>query len=168
MTNATFNRVDATLTPAVVQTVKDQLMAIEQALPFLVGLTNAERMALPKISVSNKVFTEDAIQAAANNAALLPAFIKVENMKKDLALFHALDELVMLVQQLGEKLADTQLLAGSEAYSSALAMYKILGAAAESGVQGTKTVYEQLRQRFSGQGKGTVPPPESRGPVPNS
>ncbi|MCF3110985.1 hypothetical protein LL912_19520 [Niabella sp. CC-SYL272] len=149
MANANFNRVDAVLTPEALQTVKDHLAAIQQALPFLTGLTPAERMALPKINVSNKVFTEDAIQAAVNNAPLVPSFIKTDEMKKDLDLYHGLDELVLVVQQLAEKLADTQLLAGSEAYSSALIVYKIFGAAAESGVQGSKTIYEQLRQRFA-------------------
>ncbi|MBZ4189494.1 hypothetical protein [Niabella beijingensis] len=168
MSNATVNRVNATLAPEVVKAVKDHIIAIEKALPFLVGLTTAERMMLPKINVGNKVFTEDAIQAAVNNAVLLPSFIKVEDMKKDLALYHTLDELVLVVQQLAEKLADTQLLAGSEAYTSALAIYKIFGAASEAGVQGTKTLHEQLKQRFSGQGKTQVPPPESTGEVPNT
>ncbi|ANH83331.1 hypothetical protein A8C56_22190 [Niabella ginsenosidivorans] len=168
MTNATFNRVDATLTPEAVKTVKDHITAIEQTLPFLVGLTGTERVALPKVNVNNKVFTEDAIQVAVNNATLLPAFVNVEGMKKDLALYHALDELVLLVQQLAEKLSNTQLLAGSEAYTSALAIYKIFGAASEAGVQGTKTLHEQLRQRFGGQGKSTAPLPEGTGTVPNT
>ncbi|MBO9617716.1 MAG: hypothetical protein J7539_01665 [Niabella sp.] len=168
MTNATFNRVDATLTPEAVQTVKDHIAAIQQSLPFLVGLTGTERMALPKINVGNKVFTEDAIQAAVNNTALLPSFVSVDEMKKDLSLYHSLDELVLLVQQLAEKLSDTQLLAGSEAYTSALAIYKIFGAAADAGVQGTKTLHEQLKQRFGGQGKTGVPLPEGNGRVPNS
>ncbi|MCH5718204.1 hypothetical protein [Niabella hibiscisoli] len=114
-------------------------------------------MSLPKISVSNKVFTEDAIQAALNNPEILPGFIKPQDLKTDLDLFHALDELVLLVQQMGEKLADTQLLAGSEAYASALTIYKIFAAAAGTGVAGSKTVYEQLRQRFTGAAAPATP-----------
>lgn len=34
MANANFNRVDAVLTPEALQTVKDHLAAIQQALPF--------------------------------------------------------------------------------------------------------------------------------------
>lgn len=149
MSNTTINRVNATLNPDTVQTIKNAIASIHQVLPFLVGLTPAERMALPKISVSNKVFTEDAIQVAVNNAELFPAFIKPEEMKKDLDLYHTLDELVILVRQTAERLTDTQILAGSEAYTSALIIYKILGAASASGVAGTKTLYEQLRQRFT-------------------
>ncbi|MGN7788060.1 hypothetical protein ACTJIJ_26220 [Niabella sp. 22666] len=160
MSNTTINRVNATLTPEAVQTVKNAIAGIQQALPFLVGLTPNERVSLPKISVSNKVFTEDAIKAAVNNPDLLPGFIKAEDLKTDLDLFHALDELVLLVQQTAEKLADTQLLAGSEAYTSALTIYKIFGAAAGTGVAGSKTVYEQLRQRFTGMGP-VAPAPEA-------
>lgn len=156
-----INRVNATLTPEAAQTVKNAIAGIQQALPFLVGLTPAERMSLPKISVSNKVFTEDAIQAALNNPEILPGFIKPQDLKTDLDLYHALDELVLLVQQMGEKLADTQLLAGSEAYASALTIYKIFAAAAGTGVAGSKTVYEQLRQRFTGAATPVTPTPET-------
>ena len=156
MSNTTINRVNATLTPEAVQTVKNAIAGIQEALPFLVGLTPGERMSLPKISVSNKVFTEDAIQAAVNNPDIFPGFIKPQDLKTNLDLYHALDELVLLVQQTAEKLADTQLLAGSEAYTSALTIYKIFGAAAGTGVAGSKTVHEQLRQRFAG---ATAPAP---------
>lgn len=161
MSNTTINRVNATLTPEATQTVKDAIAGIQQALPFLVGLTPNERISLPKISVSNKVFTEDAIQAALNNPEILPGFIKPQDLKIDLDLFHALDELVLLVQQMAEKLADTQLLAGSEAYASALTIYKIFAAAAGTGVAGSKTVYEQLRQRFTGAAAPVTPTPET-------
>jgi len=161
MSNTTINRVNATLTPEAVKTVKNAIAGIQQALPFLVGLTPAERMSLPKISVSNKVFTEDAIQAAVNNPDILPGFIKPQDLQTDLDLYHALDELVLLVAQTAEKLADTQLLAGSEAYTSALTIYKIFGAAAGTGVAGSKTVHEQLRQRFTGAAVPTPPAPEA-------
>jgi hypothetical protein len=161
MSNTMINRVNATLTPEAAQTVKNAIASIQQALPFLVGLTPGERMSLPKISVSNKVFTEDAIQAALNNPEILPGFIKPQDLKTDLNLYHALDELVLLVQQMGEKLADTQLLAGSEAYASALTIYKIFAAAAGTGVAGSKTVYEQLRQRFTGAAAPVTPTPET-------
>ncbi len=158
MSNTTINRVNATLTPEAVQTVKNAIAGIQQALPFLVGLTPNERVTLPKVSVSNKVFTEDAIRAAVNNPDLLPPFVKPLDMQADLDLYHALAELVLLVQQTAEKLSDTQLLAGSEAYTSALTIYKIFGAAATSGIAGSKTLHDQLKQRFSGMGPVAAEP----------
>lgn len=63
-----------------------------------------------------------------------------------------MDELILLHNQLGEKLQDTQLLAGSEAYIGALTLYKLFASAAEAGVAGSDAVYNQLKQRFAGQG----------------
>ena len=106
-------------------------------------------MNLPKMNVNNKVFTEDAINAALNNPTLFPNFVNVDEMNNDLRLFEKMDELVVVLRQLLERVSDTQLLAGSEAYSSALAVYKIIGAAADAGIEGTKAIYDQLKARFT-------------------
>ena len=44
------------------------------------------------------------------------------------------------------------MLAGSEAYVTALAAYRNFEAAAKAGIQGADTIYELLKARFSGQG----------------
>ncbi|OJU53036.1 MAG: hypothetical protein BGN96_09930 [Bacteroidales bacterium 45-6] len=148
MANLTNDRISAEVLAAAEQQVKDGIQMIQNALPFLIGLTPAERINLPKINVSNKVFTEDAINAAVNNAALIPPFVKVDEMARDLALFQKLDAIGGMLQQVVEKVSDTQLLAGSEAYASALMVYKLLGAASAAGFEGAKSSYGQLRERF--------------------
>lgn len=157
MANLTNNRISAEVTVAAEQQVKDGIQMIQNALPFLIGLTTAERMNLPKISVSNKVFTEDAINLAVNNGELLPSFIKTDEMSKDINLYHKLDVIAAQLQQLLEKVNDTQMLAGSEAYSAALVVYKVLEAASEAGIEGTKSAYEQLKQRFTQSTSTTTP-----------
>ncbi len=149
MANLTNNRISVTLTPEAEQQVRTGLSMIQEAMPFLVGLTPSERVSLPKINVSNKAFTEDALNVAANNPSLLPSFVKVDEMRNDLTLFGKLDELIVVLQQILEKLTDTQMLAGSEAYASALAVYKIAGAASDAGIEGAKAVYDQLKERFT-------------------
>lgn len=137
MSNLTNNRISITATAAQVTAVKTALTTINTNLPFLVGLTTEERVALPSVDVNNKAFTEDAINAGVNNAALIPSYISVANMQNDMVLFNQLEEITGMVKQLLEKLEDTKLLAGSEAYVSALALYKLFGAAAEAGVAGS-------------------------------
>lgn len=149
MANLTNNRIQASITEEAEQKFKQGVALINEALPFLVGLTAAERVNLPKINVSNKVFTEDAINVAANNSALFPAFLNIEEMRQDLKLYQKLDDLGGIISQILEKISDTQMLAGSEAYASALTVYKILGAASAAGVEGTKTAYDQLKERFA-------------------
>ena len=157
MANLTNNRINTTATAAQVTAVKTALQTIAANLPFLVGLTTEERIALPSINVSNKAFTEDAINAGVNNPALIPSYVSVVNMKNDMLLFTQLDEIIMMTKQLLEKMEDTQLLAGSEAYTSALTLYKLLGSAADAGVGGTDAIVTQLKQRFAGQGGSAIP-----------
>jgi hypothetical protein len=148
MANITNNRLSITMTAAQITAVKTAVQTIQTNMPFLVGLTVEERMRLPKINVANKAFTEDAINSMVNNPSLLPAYFNVAEMQKDMTLFAQLDELNTLVNQLGERISDTQLLAGSEAYVSALAAYRNFEAAANAGVAGADTIYDLLKSRF--------------------
>lgn len=168
MSNLASNRVNATMTAAQVAAVKSALNGVISNLPVLVGLTSEERMALPKISKSNKLFTEDAANLLNNNGSMFPSYVNAASIQNDLTYWVQLDELIPLVRQLLERMEDTQMLAGSEAYSMALAVYRLADAAAKGGVSGADTVYQQLRERFEGQGvaknnpepgaTGTVPP----------
>lgn len=159
MSNLTNNRINITATDAQITAVKTALQTIASSLPFLTGLTTEERVALPGINVTNKAFTEDAINAGVNNASLIPSYVSVANMQNDLLLFSQLDEIIGITRQLLEKLEDTQLLAGSEAYTSALTLYKLFSSASDAGVPGSDAVVAHLKQRFAGQGGAGVPIP---------
>lgn len=152
MSNLTNNRLNVTATPAQITATKAALQTIITNLPFLIGLTTEERIALPAIDVNNKVFTEDAITAGVNNTTMLPSFISVPTIQTDMTLFDQLDEIIILTKQVLEKLEDTQLLAGSEAYTTALMLYKMFGTAADSGIPGADAIVSQLRARFTSQG----------------
>ncbi|MBL7789231.1 MAG: hypothetical protein JNL75_05290 [Chitinophagales bacterium] len=149
MSNLTNNRIDTIMTPAQIADVKTAIDTINSAIGFSVSLTTEERSSLPKISVANKSFTEDAINTLANNAAIFPVYLDVKLMQNDLKLYQQLDELATMLRQTLERIEDTRILAGSEAYVAALSVYKLVGAAASAGVQGTDTIYEQLRERFT-------------------
>jgi hypothetical protein len=88
----------------------------------------------------------------------MPAFVNVEELKKDLTLYDQLDDVIILAQKLMSKLLDTQMLAGSEAYTSALVAYRVIQTAAGAGRPGASAAYEMLRERFSGQKTNTVTP----------
>lgn len=149
MANINNNRVNTSLTEEQINSFKTAIQNIYTQVPFLTGLTVEERIALPKINVVNKVFVEDSINAIDNNSSILPNYLNVNNIKTDLLLFSQLDELTGLVRQLLEKLEDTQILAGSEAYVSALTGYKLFGAAADAGLPGADAIYDSLKTRFT-------------------
>jgi len=159
MSNLLNDRVNAIATPAQVTAIKTAFQTISTNLPSLAGLTADERKSLTTIDVGNKAFTEDAINAAVNNPNLVPAYISIANMKNDLTLFTQLDELSAMASQLCERIEDTKMLAGSEAYGAALSLYKAFGAAADAGVPGTKGIVEQLKKRFATSNGNTVTTP---------
>jgi hypothetical protein len=156
--NIDGNRVSATLTEQQLKEARSLFEKLNELFPFFVGLTKEERNNIPKISVSNRQFVADAITASQNNLELMPAFVNVEELKKDLTLYDQLDDVIILAQKLMSKLLDTQMLAGSEAYTSALVAYRVIQTAAGAGRPGASAAYEMLRERFSGQKTNTVTP----------
>ncbi len=153
MGNLTNNRINVSMTAAQVTAVKAAFTAIQTNTPFAVSLTTDERTSLPKIDVSNKAFTEDAINAAVNNAAMLPSYFNTATMQTDILLFSQLDEMLGIARQIVERLEDTLVLAGSESYVAALASYKLFIAAADAGVVGADAIVDQLKKRFLNSGE---------------
>jgi hypothetical protein len=160
MTTVSNNRISVTIDEFALAQVKGAFQTINQHLPFLLGLGPEERQKMPKMNVANKQFVQDALLAMKNNEGLFPVYLNHAELGKDLKLYEQLDELVILAQQLTEKMRDTQILAGSEAYLMALMVYKMVGVAAQSGMPGMDTIYDQLAERFENQGPttSTLPP----------
>jgi hypothetical protein len=152
MSNLQNNRLSAALAPEAAAEIRQMVRQIEQKLPFLLGLTPEERKALPKINRSNKLFVDETLQACADNGNFLPPYLDVAEMRRDYELYRALGEVLQPLAQLYEKLRDTQILAGSEAFSTALMAYRMLQMAARSGMPGLDTVVSRLSERFASQG----------------
>ena len=148
MSSITNKILNVTLSPAQVTGIKYVIQNIYTNMPFLVRLTENERIVLPKINITNKAFVEDAINTISNNTTMLPGYLSVTDMQTNLQLFTQLDELAGLVRQLLEKIEDTQILAGSETYIAALTGYKLFGAAASAGIPGSDAIYSSLKARF--------------------
>lgn len=155
MATQTNNRISVTVDEKAIEQAKEHLRALNELFPYLIGLTPGERQTLPKMDVNNKIFVEDALNAAKSNSQVLPAYLNLNELQLDKQGFERLDEIVLLTAQLAQKLRDTQILMGSEAYVSALTIYRLFESATRDGVPGAKAVYEQLAGRFRGQGKST-------------
>jgi len=158
-TNPTNNRLSETLPAAKLAKITQLLADLGKELDFTVGLTAAERQALPKMSDGTEPFVDDALTGARQNPDLFPGYVKLEELEKDTTLYTQLGPLVARVMQLGEQLLDTQILAGSEAYVTALMVYRLSESAAKAGLPGADTLYQTLRQRFVDQGTPAAAPP---------
>lgn len=142
------NRISTEIEVADFTEMKGIIETLEGKLDFLIGLTKKERMTLPKISRSNKLFVEDTVQVIQGNKELFPAYINLDEIKRDYQLFLQLGGLLQSMTQLTEKLRDTQILAGSEAYAASLSCYKFLQIAVENGIPGTENLANKLSARF--------------------
>lgn len=153
------NRLNVTLTDPQFKALREAFKTINTELqPVIQALTIEERVTLPKMNVSNKAFVKDCIVAVKNNPEFMPAYLATDAMDKDYLLFDQLEEFLSLSASISEKLSDTQMLAGSEAYSNALAAYRLFGAAAKAGLNGADSVYDTLSTRFASQGTAPVNP----------
>jgi hypothetical protein len=110
-------------------------------------------MALPKMGDKTLAFVTKALDYAKQNPTLAPAFLNVPEFEKDVTAVTSLNNVLRPLQQLTEKLDDTTLQAGSEAYAAALIFYTSVKSAAKAGVPGTKNIYDDLQARFPGRGK---------------
>ena len=151
-TNSTNNRLALTLPAAKLAKITQLLTDLNAELEFTVGLTADERQALPKMNDGSEPFVDDALAGAQQNTDLFPGYVKLDELQKDLTLYTQLGPLVGRLAGLSERLRDTQMLAGSEAYVTSLMIYRLAESASKAGLPGADTLYQTLRKRFTAQG----------------
>lgn len=155
MSNITNNRLNLVIPPADVDTVIQSLETVSTTLPFLIGLEADEKRAMQSINGSNKIFVEDCLNEMGLSSDILPNFIDPQGVQTDYDLFVQLDSLRIMLEDLLDKVKDTQYLAGAEAYKVCLIYYRLVEAAAKAGLPGADERYNRLKERFSAQGPGT-------------
>jgi hypothetical protein len=139
---------------AIVQHVTDAAVAM----PFMVNLTPDERRTLPKMSDGTLPFVSKALTYAESNPQFVPPYTNVGELRKD---FNLVAQLTLIQQQLAmlaEKVNDTILALGSEAFVTSLSFYNAVKQAAKTNVPGADTIYQDLRTRFPGRPAGNTPP----------
>ena len=95
-------------------------------------------------------FVTKAAEHAAQNPSLVPPYVDLAELQKDLNAVEKLRAFYNPMAQMTKMLDDTMLLAGSEAYVAALAFYNAVKGAARANVPGAALIYEDLRERFPG------------------
>jgi hypothetical protein len=153
-----YQPITATVADADVTAIKDAIATIQQKLPFLITLTDAERKSLPKAGANSLSFVEHAQTAAQNNPAILPAAFNAVNFASHVALFATLTDLNTSIAQLASEVDDTRLAVGSEAMGEARQVYEYVKSAAKT-TPGLKPVADQLAERFQHSSAAKTPAP---------
>lgn len=88
------------------------------------------------------------MELAQQNPTLVPPYLDVAELTRDLSLAESLRSVKIALASLNEKVSDTYLAVGSEAYVAALSFYNSAKSAAKSNVPGTDAIIDELGKRF--------------------
>ncbi len=148
------DRVDTGFAEGELEALLAAVGALEGMLPGLVNLDAGDRKRLAKMGPRSQAFVTQSLAAGENNPQFVPPYVGLAGMRRDLEYALALGVVEGQLRSLLEKVSDTRILAGSEAYSTALQLYRSLEGAEKSSVPGAGALREDLSSRFRGQ-RGT-------------
>lgn len=149
--------INATLSEADAQAIKDAFAAVLAKLPFAVNLTAEDRKSGMKAGAAGLSFVKNALEAAQSNPAILPASFDTAAFQRDVALFEALIPLAIQGASVVSQIDDTRMAAGRDAMQQGTLVYNYVKTAAKT-TPGLKPIAEQLGERFKRAGKPKAPP----------
>jgi len=154
-----FPNIDASVSAADLQAIKDAFAAIKAKLPFLVNLTNEDRKKMTKTGSDSLTFVTKALSSAQANPNIFPGSFDRAAFQRDVDLFAVLTELTTLANQVAEQIDDTRMAVGGEAFRQATQTYDYVKTAAKT-QPGLKGLADELGERFKkGGGGGSTPTP---------
>lgn len=153
-----YQNIDASLSVADIQAVKDAFAAILTKLPFLVNLTADERKKVFKTGPDRLSFVQNAATGAQGNPDIFPASFSVTGFQRDVVLFDVLTELGTMANSVASQIDDTRLAVGGEAMQEATQVYNYVKEAAKT-TAGLKPLADQLAEQFQRANKPKAPAP---------
>jgi hypothetical protein len=155
-----YHDIDASLSAADIQTIKDAFAAVLNKLPFLVNLTADERKSVFKTGPDRVSFVKNALTGAQANPDIFPASFSLTGFQRDVDLFEVMTELGTLADSLTSQIDDTRLAVGGEAMKEAVQVYNYVKEAAKT-TSGLKPLADQLGEQFQRANKAkTAAPPK--------
>ena len=153
------NRISAVLSPADKAAILAKLAECIALLPFAVNLTPEEKRTLPSIAVERAGMLDAFSEEMAAHPELVPAFVNVPEMNKDLVLYRDVMTLLQIALGLCERLGDTLKVTGTDLLTAFLPYYAAVKEARRRGVPGSDTVYNRLAPYFARGPRPPAPPP---------
>jgi hypothetical protein len=115
---------------------------------FAINLSPEDRKRLSIMGNKSVAFVSQALQYAREYPEYIPPYLDVAEFEKDYQFSVDLRELLKVAEPVLEKLSDTFLLAGVEAFTQARSFYDSVKAAAKSDAPGTDTLVAELKKRY--------------------
>ncbi len=151
------NNFNFSLTPEELKQVNQAVDVLKTILePKLSSLATSDKRDMPKMGDKTLAFVEKSVSYGEMYPDFMPKFIDIKEAKMDLKTVKDLKQLLTPLLRITNEIDDTMTLAGSEAYSSALSIYKVLKNAANMGQAGAKEASDDLKSRFPGKKRSAV------------
>ncbi len=128
--------------------------AADELRPYLTPLTPEQRQAMLKMADKTVAFVQKTLDYAQANASFVPGFLDLAEFEADAAALAALAPLHQLLESLALDTDSTMMMAGSDAYAAALVLYNNIKFLAKNNQPGAQAAYDDLSQRFPGNGGG--------------
>lgn len=125
--------------------------------PYTIVLSDTDRKTMAKMSDATLPFVEKVGSYIVSHPQFKPAYVNADELLVDINGYKISNRLLGRVNELQRLLEDITIQSGSEAYTSALMYYRNLKGQVRDGVPGAKVVFDDLQQRFAGQGKTSTP-----------
>ena len=150
---ATSNQIDIVIPASVITDVTTKLQEIKAAMaPYIFPLTVEQRETLPKMGDKTVAFVQKSLDYSDTNPEYAPGYFDKGELIDDLNATKALAPINGLAQQIASDINDTMMMAGSEAYTMSLVYYNSVKNAAKTGQASAKPIYDDLKERFPGNG----------------
>lgn len=154
MATGTENIISIQIPESDVKQVLEYLSKIQEILkPYLIALSPEERRQLLKMGDKTVSFVEKTLDYVKSNPEFVPAYMNVLEFEKDATAVKNLVSMLNPITQIEQGVDDTEMLAGSEAYTAALIYYNSVKQAAKNNIPNAAAIYDDLSKRFDGQGK---------------
>ncbi len=114
----------------------------------LITLTPDERKELAKMGDKTVAFVDKSLEYADTYPNYIPSFINIPGARIDFEAVKTLRNLATPLERICNQINDTMTMAGSEAYTAALSIYKVLKNAANMGQPGADEASRELSNRF--------------------
>lgn len=157
------NRISVSFASDSVQRISESLTALEAEFSALVSLSKEERRDIFRMGTKSHAFCTTALNVAEQHSGIMPRDFDIAAFRQDQDALDVLRPLAMRLDLLNQRLADTELMLGSDLMSAALEVYGMVkGSAKDKGLDEARRV---LSERFERNGPRRSPSPAAPDPT---
>ena len=145
------NRISVTIPENILSEAMGYFMSGAQILtPYLINLTTEQRKELSKLGDKSTAFVTKGIDYLNMSPSTNPSYVDAAELVNDFKLYQDLKRLLQVIMPTIDMIDDTMTLAGSDTLLAVLAYYNYIKGAAKMNVLGTKTIYDDMAERYPG------------------